>query len=84
MAGNSNKSETPKKAEKMKKKNVFSGIARTARDMKGEMKKVVWPNKKQIINNTVVVLAFIAISAILISGVDSVFSLLVKLLLKTA
>ena len=27
-------------------------IARSFKDMKGEIKKVVWPGKKQVINNT--------------------------------
>ena len=36
-------------------KRFFKNIAKFFRDTRSEMKKVVWPNKKQVINNTVVV-----------------------------
>lgn len=56
--------------QQIKKPGFFSRISRSFRDMKGEMKKVVWPNKKQIINNTLIVLAFVAVSGVFISGLD--------------
>ena len=37
------------------------------------MKKVVWPNKKQIINNTLVVLVVVLLSAVVIFILDAVF-----------
>lgn len=37
------------------------------------MKKVVWPNKKQVINNTVVVLVVVLLSAVVIFILDAVF-----------
>ena len=46
------------------------------------MKKVVWPTKKQVINNTLIVLAVVPISAIVICGLDALFSLVIKLLIK--
>ena len=36
-----------------KVKNWFKGIGKFFRDTASEMKKVVWPSKKQIINNTI-------------------------------
>lgn len=33
-------------------KNFFGGFGKRFRDIKGEMKKIVWPTKSQIINNT--------------------------------
>ena len=39
-------------AETAKKPNIFQRWARSFKDMRGEMKKVVWPTKKQVINNT--------------------------------
>ena len=56
-------------------KEYFKGV-------KLEMKKVVWPTKKQVINNTLIVLAVVLISAIVICGLDALFSLVIKLLLK--
>ena len=41
-------------AETAKKPNIFQRWARSFKDMRGEMKKVVWPTKKQVINNTCV------------------------------
>ena len=67
-------------AETAKKPNIFQRWARSFKDMRGEMKKVVWPTKKQVINNTLIVLAVVLISAI--GGLDALFSLVIKLLIK--
>jgi preprotein translocase subunit SecE len=56
---------------KEKKPNIFARISRSVRDMRGEMKRVVWPTKKQTINNTLIVLTFMAIMAILIGLFDT-------------
>lgn len=47
--------------------------------MKGELKKVVWPDKKQVTNNTGIVLVTLVIAAAIIGGVDFVLSQLVSL-----
>lgn len=65
-----------------KKPGIFARLSRSFKDMRGEMKKVVWPTKKQVWNNTLVVLGVCLISAILISGLDSLFSFLVRLLVQ--
>jgi len=64
-----------------KKPGFFGRIARSFRDMKGEVKKVVWPSRKQIINNTLIVIAFVVIAAIAVGGVDMLLTTLVDLLL---
>ena len=64
-----------------KKPGFFSRITRSFRDMKGEVKKVVWPSRKQIINNTLIVIAFVVIAAIAVGGVDMLLTTLVDLLL---
>ena len=69
-------------ADTTKKPGLFARWARSLKDMRGEMKKVVWPSKKQVWNNTLIVLAVVAISAVVICGLDALFSLVVKLLLK--
>ena len=46
------------------------------------MKKVVWPSKKQVLNNTLVVLAAVAISSIFIGGLDSLLGTLLRLALR--
>ncbi|MBS7324283.1 MAG: preprotein translocase subunit SecE [Angelakisella sp.] len=69
-------------AESTKKPNIFQRWARSFKDMRGEMKKVVWPTKKQVWNNTLIVLAVVLIAGIVICGLDMLFSLVIKLLLK--
>ena len=64
-----------------KKLGFFGRISRSFRDMKGEVKKVVCPSRKQIINNTLIVIAFVAIAAIAVGGVDMLLTTLVDLLL---
>ncbi len=70
-------------SENAKKPNVFSRIGRSFRDMKGEVKKVAWPSKKQILNNTGIVITFVLISGIVVGGLDMLLTALVDLLLKT-
>ena len=67
--------------EKVEKKGLFTRIARTFRDTRGEMKKVVWPSRKQAINNTVIVLVFMAIMTVIIGAFDMGLSALIALLL---
>ena len=42
------------------------------KDTKAELKKVVWPTKKQIINNTVWVLVLVIMVAAVVLGIDLV------------
>ncbi len=52
------------------------------RELRSEFKKVVWPTKKQVVNNTGVVLTAMIISGLVLFGIDSGFSELFKLILK--
>ena len=47
-------------------------ILRWFREMRSEMKKVVWPTPKQIVNNTIVALTVMAIAAVAIWALDQV------------
>lgn len=38
--------------------------------VKSELKKVVWPTKKQLINNTILVIGLIVVFSIIILGAD--------------
>ena len=72
-----------KKQVKTKEKGEFSSkIVRWFKECKSEMKKVIWPDKKQVMNNTLAVIAMVLISVIFISLLDSGFSFPIKLLLK--
>ena len=44
------------------------------REMKSELKKVVWPTPKQTVNNTSIALAVMAVSAVVLWGFDTLAS----------
>ena len=61
-------------ADTNKKPNFFvrtaRGIAKWFREMKSEMKKVVWPGGKQLLNNTLIVLAAVLVVGIIVCLFD--------------
>lgn len=59
--------KTPDKSKK-KKQNK---IAKWFKELRSEFKKVVWPTKKQIINNTFVVLVTMVISSVFVGALDT-------------
>jgi preprotein translocase subunit SecE len=69
-----------KAKEAKPKAGFFKKTARFFKDLKSEFKKIVWPSKKQVINNTGVVLAFMAITAIAIWLLDYLFINVFKLM----
>ena len=64
-----------------KKPGFFARIKKWFRDMKSELKKVVWPTPKQFGKNTAVALVMMAASAIVLWGFDSLASAAVKALI---
>ncbi|NLG88529.1 MAG: preprotein translocase subunit SecE [Clostridiaceae bacterium] len=52
-------------AEQNKKPNIFQRLARFAKEVRAELKKVIWPSKNQVINNTIIVL----IACLIIGGI---------------
>ena len=65
------------------KSSIFSRIAAWFRGMKSELKKVVWPTPKQILNNTIVVLFAILVAGIVIYAFDELASRIVRLIIDT-
>ena len=63
-----------KKAKKDEKPGAFQRIARWFREMKSELKKVVWPTPKQTINNTVIVIVCVIVVGIFIWIFDALAS----------
>jgi preprotein translocase subunit SecE len=53
-----------------RKKNVFGRVAQFLREVVLELRKVVTPTRKELINFTSVVLAFVVIMMALITGLD--------------
>lgn len=46
------------------------------KDFKAELKKVIWPTPKQIVNNTIAVITIVIITAVIVFALDSVFNIL--------
>ncbi len=68
-----------KKSEKPEKKEP-NKVAKWFKDLKIEFKKVVWPDKKTVFNNTSVVLAVVVASAVLVGLLDTGFLALMRLI----
>ena len=64
------------------KPGFFKRVGKWFREMKSELKKVVWPTRKQLINNTVVSLVVMLISALGVWACDQVAQNLINGLLK--
>ena len=54
-------------------KRIFRAIVRFFKDTRGEVKKVVWPSRKQVRNNFLVVCVFVVLCAALIIALDLLF-----------
>ena len=66
----------PKKSEKVqktKKPGIFSRAIKWFRELKSEAKKVIWPNGKQVLKNTVVVIVVAIAVCVLVTVLDVVF-----------
>lgn len=67
--------------ETVKKEGLFARIAKSVKATKSEFKKVIWPSKKQLINNTVIVVIALIVVGLVIFGLDTIFISLSKLVL---
>lgn len=56
-------SQKDDKDKKEKKSKKSGGIVKWFKDLKVEMKKVVWPSKKTVLNNSIVVFAAMILCA---------------------
>ena len=74
----------PEKAKK-EKENIFArATKRTAcwfREMKSELKKVVWPTRKQTINNVIVAVVVMVLAGVVIWAFDQLAYLIVQSLI---
>jgi preprotein translocase subunit SecE len=61
---------TPSRDRKESRPGLFSRIFRFLREVVAELRKVIWPTRKQMITYTAVVLVFVAFMVALIAGLD--------------
>ena len=83
MAEEKKVSKAPAKAVTAVKKDdtkpgFFKRVSKWFREMKSELKKVVWPNAKTLRNNVFVSIGMMIVSAVAIWVFDGVASMLVK------
>ncbi|MEA5050840.1 MAG: preprotein translocase subunit SecE [Oscillospiraceae bacterium] len=64
-----------------KKPGFLARSRKYFRDTWGEFKKIVWPTRKQVWNNVVVVFTMVVIFAIVIWGLDYLFAWLRELVI---
>jgi preprotein translocase subunit SecE len=67
-------------ANKMEKEPRDNVIVRTFREVRSEMKKVVWPTREETIRLTIVVIAISVVISVILFVADSLFLSLVTLL----
>ena len=61
---------------------AWAGTSRFLREVRGEIRKVTWPQKKEIIGSTVVVIVSVGIMAIFLGLVDLVLQNLLTYVIK--
>lgn len=67
------KKEPKKEPKKEKKNGFFKRLRKYFKDTWGEFKKIVWPSRKQVLNNCAVVLVTILVVAVVVFGLDTLF-----------
>ncbi len=67
-------------AKKDKKPGFFSKAIRFLKEVNGERKKIIWPSKSKVINNTIVVIVFMVFVALFIGLIDLGLGALVDLM----
>ena len=64
-----------------KVKNFFKGIAKYFKDTKSELKKVVWPSRKDVRTKTITVVVVVLIAAVVLILLDLAFGGIIHLLI---
>ena len=70
------------KKEDVKKLSFPKKVAKWWREMKSELKKVIWPTPKALRNNTLVSVGMMICSAIVIWGFDEFAQMVVRLIFR--
>ena len=65
-------------------KRAGKAIKKFVKDLKGEIKKIVWPDKMTVLKSSGVVLVVVLICGVVIFGIDQLLSFLLSLLKRAA
>lgn len=63
------------------KPSFFNRVARYFKEVKSEMKKVVWPTFTKVRQNTVIVILYVLLVGIVIWGLDALFTWVMSLVI---
>jgi preprotein translocase subunit SecE len=63
------------------KRNVFQRILRFLKEVRAELRKVAWPNRKELTSYTIVVLVAVAIVAVYVGVIDYLVSVILGLVI---
>ncbi len=66
----------------MKISQFFQKIVSFIKEARMELKKVTWPNRKQLISSTIVVMVMVVLVAIYLGLIDLFFSRVVSIILQ--
>ena len=64
------------------KKNIASRVVDWFKEIKSELKKVVWPTFAKVRKNTIIVIVYILIIGVVIMALDWVFTYLINFIIK--
>ncbi|OCL27851.1 preprotein translocase subunit SecE [Orenia metallireducens] len=62
----------------MADKGAWGKTTKFFREVKAELKKVNWPNRKELVSYTMVVIVTVLLVALFIGGVDFVFANIIR------
>lgn len=66
------------KASKGKVKNMINKLKNYLSDVRGEMRKVSWPTRKEWVGHTIMVIVVTVVLALILSGFDLLFTGILK------
>ncbi len=81
VAENKIQSKIPSKIQGKALGNIQNSVQRSFRDIKSELKKVVWPSRQEATNLTMIVIVVMIAVGIFLGGVDYVFSKIIEMII---
>jgi preprotein translocase subunit SecE len=62
------------KSEQTEKVGIFGRVGRFVREVIGELRKVIWPTRNELLTYTAVVVVFVAFMLAIVAGLDQLFA----------
>jgi preprotein translocase subunit SecE len=66
--------DSPAKAKTEGRVGIFGRIGRFIREVVAELRKVIWPTRKELLTYTAVVVVFVAVVLAIVAGLDFAFA----------